>query len=164
MLCPQQVHKCSFSEWIDAISGEPLRKYISAARAAVSSCDSCLNGGVLSDCTGSAWVHGRKGVLAYFNFHFLIISFFHLIRGKKGVASDKCVDYRITSFLGFCLFIFKQKSQGMYFPNFECDLGGRPHLSGHLECQPLAWRGRSPAWRGRSSIALLSTDWGLERI
>lgn len=74
----------------------------------MSSCDSCLNGGVLSDCTGSAWVHGRKGVLAYFNFHFLIISFFHLIRGKKGVASDKCVDYRITSFLGFCLFLSRK--------------------------------------------------------
>lgn len=56
-------------------------------------------------------VHGCMGGRVYWHistFIFLFISFFHLIRGKKGVASDKCIDYRITSFLGFCLFLSRK--------------------------------------------------------
>lgn len=75
------------------------------------SCDSCLNEEVLSDCIGTAWVHGRKGVLTYLNFHFhiLFISFSHLIKGEEVIASDKCIGYRITSFLFFvCLFLSRK--------------------------------------------------------
>lgn len=100
-------------------------------------------------------VHGCMGGRVYWHistFIYLFISFFHLIKGKKGVASDKCVDYRITSFLDFCLFLSRKVK--------ECI---SPTLSVTSE-GGLTWRGRSPAWRGRSSITLLSTDWGLERI
>lgn len=61
------------------------------------------------------------------------------------------------------VFFKKVEMSGNVFPQLWVWGEGRSHLSRHLECQPLAWRGRGPSWRGRSNIALLSmygVGWG----
>lgn len=124
------------------------------------SSDRRLNEVVLSEYVGTAWVPGDKGVLAYLNFLIVFISLPPYLKKKEGKQLLLQVNSLVTASQ---VFFKKVEMSGNVFPQLWVWGEERSHLSRHLECQPLAWRGRGPSWRGRSNIALLSmygVGWG----